>query len=199
MMDEVGQEKGYLNGKPWEGFAFVQSQDFDYSHFDPNPEARKTIINDMIQRFELQKREGHHSGRVVFERHLHFVDFSEFGKQEPVYLNLLRDPASLRASSFYFARDCICNQEPAHGNPKDENYDYADEWCKADWWRKSSAFCAETINSCYRTPQDVDRCRSSGQNLGGAELTDFICGASSAAPEGHGVRTTHSTDAVPPP
>ena len=29
---------------------------------------------------------------------------------QPIYMNLVRDPASLRASSFYFYRDCVCSQ-----------------------------------------------------------------------------------------
>lgn len=173
MMDELAQEKGWYNGKQWEGFAFVQSQDFDVNHFDPDAPTRKAIVEGMMGRFSLQKRLGRHSGRTAFERHIHFIDFAETGEEAPVYINLLRDPSSLRASGFYFFRDCVCNQEPAHGD------DFADEWCKGDWWRKSSAFCAETINSCYSTSEDVERCRSAGHDLGGSVLTDFICGAGS--------------------
>ena len=25
----------------------------------------------------------------------------------------------------------------------------ADEWCKAEWWRKSLAFCALDVNACF--------------------------------------------------
>jgi len=111
-----------------------------------------------------------HDGKALFERHIHFIDFSEFKSENPVYMNVLRDPADLRASGYYFFRDCVCNQVPAHAD------DFADEWCKADWHLKSTEFCNMDINTCYT---DLDKCSKIGMSLGGSELTDFICGATS--------------------
>jgi hypothetical protein len=75
-----------------------------------------------------------------------------------VYINLLRDPGALRASSFYFARDCICMQRPAYNYTIRNSswYEIQDEWCKAEWSRKSDALCATDVNACYA---DLDSCR----------------------------------------
>lgn len=93
--------------------------------------------------------------RSVFERHVHFIDFEAMGYARPVYLNLLRDPVSLRTSSFYFYRDCICNQRPARMVTRADHvvnfshYHAGDEWCKRDWPRKSQELCALDVNGCY--------------------------------------------------
>lgn len=171
-MGEACQAKGDWQGRPWTGFSFVQSTDYDGAHFHPDLPARRRIIEDMSATAKNLSAEARHEGRAVFERHIHFIDFEETGASQPVYLNLLREPSSLRASSFYFFRDCVCNQQPAHGD------DYADEWCRSEWPRKSEAFCGTDINTCYA---DIDACRSAGHSLGGSTLTDFMCGASSDA------------------
>jgi hypothetical protein len=171
MMDEMMQAKGEVRGKHWTGFTFVQSPDFDEAHFQPEYDTRKKIVREMTgHSAQLQKSTPVHSGKTLFERHIHFIDFNEFKEPNPVYINVLRDPADLRASGYYFYRDCVCNQVPAHGD------DFADEWCKADWGKKSPQFCGLDINQCYT---DLDTCRGMGMSLGGSELTDFICGASS--------------------
>ena len=80
------------------------------------------------------------------------------GVRNLVYINLLRDPGALRASSFYFARDCICMQRPAYNYTIRNSswYEIQDEWCKAEWSRKSDALCATDVNACYA---DLDSCR----------------------------------------
>ena len=38
-----------------------------------------------------------------FDRHVYFTNFSSFGSQNPVYINLVRDPIAKMVSRFYYA------------------------------------------------------------------------------------------------
>ncbi|XP_022094824.1 uronyl 2-sulfotransferase-like [Acanthaster planci] len=40
----------------------------------------------------------------LFQRHLHFVDFTEFNARQPMYINVIRDPLSRFVSNYYFKR-----------------------------------------------------------------------------------------------
>jgi hypothetical protein len=46
--------------------------------------------------------------RTLYDRHVMYVDFSAFRLPQPVYINLLRDPARMQVSAFYFWRECMC-------------------------------------------------------------------------------------------
>jgi len=151
-------------------FAFHQSNDYDSDHFHPDRDTRKRILTEMVAQAAQQER-------TVFERHIHylpFADLDDLGDPKPIYINLLRDPGTLRASSFYFARDCICDQRPGY---TDENkiWELQDEWCKDEWKRKSDALCKSDINTCY---EDMDKCRELFPTtaLGGTVMVDFLCG-----------------------
>ncbi|PNF18543.1 hypothetical protein B7P43_G08508 [Cryptotermes secundus] len=41
---------------------------------------------------------------VTFDRHVYFLNFSQFDRQSPTYINLVRDPVDKAASRFYYAR-----------------------------------------------------------------------------------------------
>lgn len=41
---------------------------------------------------------------MMYERHIHFVDFAKFGQPQPVYINLIRDPLQRMVSWYYFRR-----------------------------------------------------------------------------------------------
>ncbi|XP_069691141.1 uronyl 2-sulfotransferase-like [Periplaneta americana] len=41
---------------------------------------------------------------VTFDRHVYFLNFSQFDRQSPTYINLVRDPIEKAASRFYYAR-----------------------------------------------------------------------------------------------
>ena len=142
-------------------FDVVRSNDFNASHFHPDRSTSRAIATNMT----AQAR-GH---STLFERHIHYIDFQAMGFPNPVYMNLMRDPAALHTSSFYFFRDCICNQQPGHG------YAVGDEWCRAEWYRKSPELCSLNINQCF---DDYDKCQRTMPELalGGTVGIDFLCG-----------------------
>ncbi|XP_043193670.1 heparan sulfate 2-O-sulfotransferase pipe-like [Amphibalanus amphitrite] len=41
---------------------------------------------------------------VVFDRHVYYVDFTEFNQSEPIYINLIRDPVQRFISFFHYLR-----------------------------------------------------------------------------------------------
>lgn len=142
------------------GYKVIHSEDFDPDHFDPSDrEVRKGVVQDMSSVY------GAIEGKVVFERHIHYIDFAEFGRKQPIYMNMLRDPGSLRTSGFYFFRDCVCS-----GAAEPTNV-----WCSAHWDKKSDEFCATTINTCYA---DFDVCKATGHHVFGQPLNEFLCGTS---------------------
>ncbi|CAH1258028.1 UST [Branchiostoma lanceolatum] len=40
----------------------------------------------------------------IYEKHIYYVDFQTFGKQQPTYINLVRDPLERRISGYYYMR-----------------------------------------------------------------------------------------------
>ncbi|XP_035681320.1 uronyl 2-sulfotransferase-like isoform X1 [Branchiostoma floridae] len=40
----------------------------------------------------------------IYEKHIYYVDFQKFGKQQPTYINLVRDPLERRISGYYYMR-----------------------------------------------------------------------------------------------
>ena len=149
-------------------FGVFRSSDYEASHFHPDDSTSRAIATNMT----AQAR-GH---SALFERHIHYIDFRAMGFPNPVYINLLRDPAALHTSSFYFFRDCICDQQPrkrylARGNRAKDFH----AWCRADWHRKSSEFCSLSINQCY---DDYAACQRMMPPLalGGTVGIDFFCG-----------------------
>ena len=42
---------------------------------------------------------------AVFDRHVHFIQFEDFGEENPLYFNLLRDPVDRFVSNFWWRRN----------------------------------------------------------------------------------------------
>ena len=147
-------------------FDFFQSNDYDSSHFHLNEHQSRAVAD------TVRELAGSHN--ALFERHVHFIDFEALGLPRPVYINVLRDPVRVRASAFYFYRDCVCNQRPAYRDAKGHQQEQ-DQWCRGDWHRRSPQLCAMDIDQCY---EDIDRCRAqvSVDALGGTVSLDFLCG-----------------------
>eukprot|EP00057_Strongylocentrotus_purpuratus_P034242 XP_794450.3 PREDICTED: uronyl 2-sulfotransferase [Strongylocentrotus purpuratus] len=40
----------------------------------------------------------------IYQRHLHFINFTEYGFQHPTYINIIRDPLERAVSQYYFIR-----------------------------------------------------------------------------------------------
>uniref|UniRef100_A0A6T9LWR7 Sulfotransferase n=1 Tax=Haptolina ericina TaxID=156174 RepID=A0A6T9LWR7_9EUKA len=47
-------------------------------------------------------------GRVLYDRHVLYVDFPRFGLPQPSYINMVRDPLAMQLSAYYFWRECFC-------------------------------------------------------------------------------------------
>ena len=62
-MDEACQAKGEWAGKPWTGFTFVQSTDFDANHFHPDYRTRQQIVWKMSGQANYLKGVEKHQGR----------------------------------------------------------------------------------------------------------------------------------------
>jgi dermatan/chondrotin sulfate uronyl 2-O-sulfotransferase UST len=61
-----------------------------------------------------QRRLAAHASRqsrrrpVLYDRHMLFVDFAQFGLPHPAYINMVREPVRMQVSAFHFWRECIC-------------------------------------------------------------------------------------------
>ena len=197
-IDNASKRLGFPNGSTGperNAFNFYQAtqpEDFDNSRWAPGPSRAHEILSSILAEAPGK--------RTLHERHMHFLDpegvrreraaaaaanGSSSSGRNLVYINLLRDPGALRASSFYFARDCICMQRPAYNYTIRNSswYEIQDEWCKAEWHRKSEALCATDVNSCYA---DLDSCRRTfpADALGGTVELDFMCGTHADCAEG---------------
>ncbi|EDQ91213.1 uncharacterized protein MONBRDRAFT_15088 [Monosiga brevicollis MX1] len=42
--------------------------------------------------------------KVLYDQHIRFLNFSKFGKHQPAYINMVREPISRAVSTYYFAR-----------------------------------------------------------------------------------------------
>ncbi|CAH1802504.1 unnamed protein product [Owenia fusiformis] len=42
--------------------------------------------------------------KCIYDRHLHYVDFKQFGRTPPLYINVIRDPLEQAVSLYYFNR-----------------------------------------------------------------------------------------------
>jgi dermatan/chondrotin sulfate uronyl 2-O-sulfotransferase UST len=53
---------------------------------------------------EVTKRVRDEAVPVTFDRHVYFLNFSQYDRQSPTYINLVRDPIDKAASRFYYRR-----------------------------------------------------------------------------------------------
>lgn len=52
-----------------------------------------------------------HNKTYIYDKHVHFVNFSQYGYPMPVYVNTFRDPLARQISSYYYKRFLSPNQE----------------------------------------------------------------------------------------
>ena len=195
-IDNASKRDGYpenSHGEERNAFNFYQAnnpEDFDNTRWNPGPARSYGLLSGMLRTAPAH--------RAMYERHVHFLDPNQVPHDGRAlyYINLLREPGLLRTSSFYFARDCICNQRPAYNSTKKSDtpslgaqvtdmitLEIEDEWCKGDWHRKSDALCSADINSCW---DDLGACAQlfPADAMGGTVGVDFLCGTShECAPE----------------
>jgi len=110
------------------GFQFRRSHDYVNCSISEGEQRRfARLITDLASR-----------RRVLYDRHLHFVDFAQLGSNSlrPVYINMLREPLSMQVSAFYFWRDCICRTHKP--------------FCRAAWQpSNSSPLCSTGVDAVY--------------------------------------------------
>jgi len=108
------------------GFQFKRSFDF----------VNSSVTEDEQWRFAELITELSRRRRVVYDRHLHYVNFSRFGAEQPHYINLVREPVQMQVSAFYFWRDCVCRTHMS--------------FCRAAWQpSRASAICQLDIDAVY--------------------------------------------------
>lgn len=173
-IDAASRKDGFSEEGHRRSFGFFSSADFNSDHFHPDQPKRHEILREMVRQS---------AGKAaLFERHIHYLEFDDMDDLEiaPTYINLLRDPGTLRASSFYFARDCICNQR---GGFMDSNnqWQLQDTWCQNEWYRKSDTLCSMDINECYEDRESCHELFPKGA-LGGTVMIDFLCGCVAGSP-----------------
>uniref|UniRef100_T1J8P8 Sulfotransferase domain-containing protein n=1 Tax=Strigamia maritima TaxID=126957 RepID=T1J8P8_STRMM len=63
------------------------------------------FINEFYQNKIINEIDDHIQNEVVplsYDRHVYFIDFTEFGHEMPLYVNLLRDPVDKIISRFFY-------------------------------------------------------------------------------------------------
>ncbi|XP_072036477.1 uronyl 2-sulfotransferase-like [Amphiura filiformis] len=65
----------------------------------------------------------------IFQRHLHYVNFTDYGGKPPVYINIIRDPFARMVSQYYFKRfgDGKQTDKNRFSGPEEERYQTFDE------------------------------------------------------------------------
>ncbi|KAL1528261.1 hypothetical protein AB1Y20_009618 [Prymnesium parvum] len=79
-------------------FRFVRSEDY----------ANNSMNLKDQRRFATMASELGANGRMVYDRHVLYVDFARFGLPAPTYINIVRDPLAMELSAYYFWRQCVC-------------------------------------------------------------------------------------------
>ena len=55
---------------------------------------------------------------VLYERHMYFINFDDFLKPQPVYINLIRDPLQQVISAYYYSRETCIYERRCYFNTK---------------------------------------------------------------------------------
>jgi len=131
------------------GFVFSRSKDYVNNSIDEVEQRRfAEHVTAMAKR-----------GRVVYDRHVLYVNFARFGVPTPAYINLLRDPLRMQVSAYYFWRDCICTSRKS--------------FCRHAWQASPSApVCNVTIDDVYAEVKETTPVVG--------VITRFFCGQESA-------------------
>ncbi|EGD78679.1 hypothetical protein PTSG_01658 [Salpingoeca rosetta] len=90
---------------------------------------------------------------VIYDQHVRYINFTQFGLQQPVYINMVREPAARIVSSYYFARTGDSSKREQVRRKLGE---------QADW----------SVDECLA---HGDNC-TFARNMGGNLMTKFFCG-----------------------
>lgn len=139
------------------GYEFESSDLVSRDHWTITQDLQDALISQLTDR-------AHQNGKLIYARHIYYMDFATSGREAPVYMNLIRNPAAQQASMFYYLQDCICEN-----NGGDE-----DAWCadKVDSL-KNHEFCTIDFNWCWA---NLQACTKLGYYPGGRTLVPFFCG-----------------------
>ncbi|GAV03511.1 hypothetical protein RvY_13920 [Ramazzottius varieornatus] len=123
------------------GFTHVQSPLLDeWSLF--MPAQQEAFVKDFVQ----------NPVDTSFDRHLFFLDFERYNEENPIYINMIRDPTERFISEFYFRRR-LQNEGVKQGEKK--------------WYD-------EDLDNCIRTGKDYDCRLVEGTFL--KNMIAFFCG-----------------------
>lgn len=90
---------------------------------------------------------------VLYERHMYFINFDDFQKPQPVYINLIRDPLQQVTSAYYYSRE-TCNYE------------------KRCYF--NTTFLNETLDECVER-RSASECIDQSQGV--SPMLPFFCGS----------------------
>ena len=79
-------------------FSFERSRDFTNNSLSDIDQRR---VAETVTAMARQRR-------VLYDRHILYINFAHFRLPKPVYINLIRDPVKMQISAFYFWRQCVC-------------------------------------------------------------------------------------------
>ncbi|CAF4304841.1 unnamed protein product, partial [Adineta steineri] len=80
---------------------------------------------------------------VLYERHMYFINFDDFQKPQPVYINVIRDPIQQVISAYYYSRETCINEQRCYFN---------------------TTFVNETLDECVRS-RSASECVSASQGV----------------------------------
>ncbi|XP_022246863.1 uronyl 2-sulfotransferase-like isoform X2 [Limulus polyphemus] len=92
------------------------SVDLGYQHYNSKIYNKKLLDESQQRRFV--KRVKRMPSPCSFDRHVFFVNFSQFGETSPLYINVVRDPVE-RIVSSYFYRRAAAKRRANQGRPNE--------------------------------------------------------------------------------
>ncbi|CAF4003780.1 unnamed protein product [Adineta steineri] len=89
---------------------------------------------------------------ALYERHMYFINFDDFQKPQPIYINVVRDPIQQVISAYYYSRETCINEQRCYFN---------------------TTFVNETLDECVRS-RSASECVSASQGV--SPILPFFCG-----------------------
>ncbi|XP_043219557.1 heparan sulfate 2-O-sulfotransferase pipe-like isoform X2 [Amphibalanus amphitrite] len=99
---------------------------------------------------------------LIFDRHVYYIDFAEFNRSEPIYINLIRHPVQRFISFFHYLR-------------LDKRYKKATQRPKRQWFNKSLNECVISGDpECAMTDTYLHKGPKGNEVF--HPMTSFFCG-----------------------
>lgn len=89
---------------------------------------------------------------VLYERHMYFINFDDFRKPQPIYINVVRDPLQQVISAYYYSRQTCIDERRCYFN---------------------TTFLNETLDECVER-RPTNQCIDESQGV--SPLLPFFCG-----------------------